>query len=131
AVVAVDASRVDQINILRATYEAMAAAVGRLPEAPRLALVDGLPVHGLPCPHVAVIDGDVCSAAIAAASILAKVTRDRLMVAMDALFPAYGFARHKGYPTPEHLDALARLGPCAEHRRCFAPVAAVLARTQG
>jgi ribonuclease HII len=128
AVVAVEASRIDQINILRATHEAMAAAVAHLPSEPRLALVDGLPVHGLPCPHLAVIDGDVCSAAIAAASILAKVTRDRLMHALDDHFPGYGFARHKGYPTPEHLEALRRLGPCAAHRRCYAPVAAVIAR---
>src|SRR5712692_77219 len=127
AVVAVSAPRVDQVNILRATHEAMATAVAQLPAAPRLALVDGLPVQGLSCPHLAVIDGDVCSAAIAAASILAKVTRDRLMLEMDALFPGYGFARHKGYPTPEHLKALQRLGPCAAHRRCFAPVAAVVA----
>lgn len=131
AVVAVPAARIDQINILRATHEAMAAAVTLLPSTPRLALVDGLPVHGLPCPHLAVIDGDVCSSAIAAASILAKVTRDRLMAEMDTLFPGYGFARHKGYPTPEHLEALQRLGPCAAHRRGFAPVAAVLARQQG
>jgi ribonuclease HII len=131
AVVAVAAARIDQINILRATHEAMAAAVAQLPAAPRLALVDGLPVHGLPCPHLAVIDGDVCSAAIAAASILAKVTRDRLMHDLDATFPGYGFARHKGYPTPEHLEALERLGPCAVHRRGFAPVAAALSRQQG
>jgi ribonuclease HII len=131
AVVAVSAPRVDQVNILRATHEAMAAAVAQLPAAPRLALVDGLPVHGLSCPHLAVIDGDVCSAAIAAASILAKVARDRMMVELDALFPGYGFARHKGYPTPEHLQALHRLGPCAVHRRSFAPVAAALGRMQG
>jgi ribonuclease HII len=79
---------------------------------------------------VAVIDGDACCAAIAAASILAKVTRDRLMVELDAVFPGYGFARHKGYPTPEHLKALHRLGPCPVHRRSFAPVAAALARLQ-
>jgi ribonuclease HII len=131
AVVAVEPARIDRVNILRATYEAMAAAVARLPEAPSLALVDGLPVHGLPCAHLAVIDGDACCAAIAAASILAKVTRDRLMVELDAVHPGYGFARHKGYPTPEHLEALARLGPCPHHRRSFAPVAAALARVQG
>jgi ribonuclease HII len=130
-VVAVAPGRIDRVNILRATHEAMAAAVARLPEAPRLALVDGLPVHGLPCSHLAVINGDACCAAIAAASIVAKVTRDRLMVELDALFPGYGFARHKGYPTPEHLEALQRLGPCAVHRRSFAPVAAALARGQG
>lgn len=131
AVVAVPPARIDQVNILCATHQAMAASLMRLPAAPRLALVDGLPAHGLPCPHLAIIDGDVCSAAIAAASILAKVTRDRMMVALDAEFPGYGFARHKGYPTPEHLDALRRLGPCPAHRRSFAPVAAVLARGQG
>ena len=131
AVVAVAAPRIDHVNILRATHEAMSLAVALLPAAPRLALVDGLPVHGLPCPHLAVIDGDVCSAAIAAASILAKVTRDRLMMEMDAAFPGYGFARHKGYPTPEHLEALHRIGPCPEHRRSFAPVAAAIARLHG
>jgi ribonuclease HII len=130
AVIAVAAPRIDQINILRATHEAMAAALARLPHPPRLALVDGLPVHGLPCPHLAVIEGDACCAAIAAASILAKVTRDRLMVELDAAFPGYGFARHKGYPTPEHLEALHRLGPCPLHRRSFAPVAAAVARVQ-
>jgi ribonuclease HII len=130
AVNGVAAPRIDQINILRATHEAMAAALARLPEPPRLALVDGLPVHGLPCPHLAVIEGDACCSAIAAASILAKVTRDRLMVELDAAFPGYGFARHKGYPTPEHLEALHRLGPCPLHRRSFAPVAAALSRCQ-
>jgi ribonuclease HII len=131
AVAAVATPRIDQINILRATHEAMACALAQLSLAPRLALVDGLPVHGLPCPHLAVIDGDVCSAAIAAASILAKVTRDRMMAELDALFPGYGFARHKGYPTPEHIAALQRLGPCPEHRRSFAPVSAAMARLQG
>ncbi len=131
AVAAVSAERIDRINILRATHEAMAAALARLPEAPRLALVDGLPAHGLPCPHLAVIDGDVCCAAIAAASIVAKVIRDRMMVELDATFPGYGFARHKGYPTPGHREALRRLGPCAAHRRSFRPVAAVDAWLQG
>jgi ribonuclease HII len=130
AVVAVPAARIDRVNILRATHEAMATALARLPELPRLALVDGLPAHGLPCPHLAVIEGDACCAAIAAASILAKVTRDRLMVALDGAHPGYGFAQHKGYPTPRHRDALQRLGPCPEHRRSFAPVAACLARLQ-
>lgn len=130
AVVAVEPARIDRVNILRATHEAMALALAQLPQRPRLALVDGLPARGLPCPHLAVIKGDTCCAAIAAASILAKVTRDRLMRELDALFPAYGFARHKGYPTPEHLEALHRLGPCAIHRRTYAPVAAALARMQ-
>jgi ribonuclease HII len=130
AVVAVEPARIDRINILRATYEAMATALAQLREPPRLALVDGLPAHGLPCPHLAVINGDACCAAIAAASILAKVTRDRLMAELDACFPGYGFARHKGYPTPEHLEALHRLGPCSIHRRSYAPVAAALARLQ-
>jgi ribonuclease HII len=129
-IAAVEPGRIDCINILRATHEAMALALSQLPEPPRLALVDGLPVHGLPCPHLAVISGDACCAAIAAASILAKVTRDRIMVELDTFFPGYGFARHKGYPTPEHLEALHRLGPCAIHRRSYAPVAAALARMQ-
>jgi ribonuclease HII len=130
AVVAISAARIDQVNILRATHEAMAAAIARLAQPPRLALVDGLPVGGLACAHLAVIDGDVCCASIAAASILAKVPRDRLMADLDLLHPGYGFARHKGYPTPEHREALDRLGPCPEHRRSFAPVAAALARCQ-
>jgi ribonuclease HII len=121
AVSVVAAARIDEINILRATHEAMADALRDLPTLPHVALVDGLPVRGLPCPHQAIVKGDLCCVSIAAASIVAKVTRDRLMVALDAEHPGYGFARHKGYPTPAHYRALHSLGPCPIHRRSFRP----------
>jgi ribonuclease HII len=115
--------RIDAINILRATHEAMAAALAALPAPAAYALVDGLPVAGLPCPHRAIVKGDSLCISIAAASIVAKVTRDRLMCRLDALHPGYGWAKNKGYPTPDHLEALRRLGPCPLHRRSFRPVA--------
>ena len=114
---------IDSLNILRATHLAMARALGQIVPPPDLALVDGLPVNGLPVPHRAIVGGDAASLSIAAASILAKVTRDRLMVALAARHPEYGFERHKGYGTKAHLDALRRHGPCPAHRRSFAPVA--------
>jgi ribonuclease HII len=102
----------------------MARALGQLSPLPDLALVDGLPVRsGLPVPHRAIVGGDAASLSIAAASVVAKVTRDRLMTALAAQHPAYGFERHKGYGTRAHLDALRRHGPCPAHRRSFAPVA--------
>jgi ribonuclease HII len=122
SVAAIGPERIDRINILRATEEAMAEALRKLPELPALALVDGLPARGLPCPHRAIVKGDTCCVSIAAASIVAKVARDRLMADLDACYPGYGFARHKGYPTPEHQDALRRLGPSPIHRRSFRPV---------
>ena len=114
---------IDTLNILNANYLAMRRAVAALgvPQ-PDLALVDGNPVKGLPISHRAIVKGDASSLSIAAASIVAKVTRDRWMDAQDALYPGYGFARHKGYGTHEHLDALRRLGPCPIHRRTFGPV---------
>jgi ribonuclease HII len=119
----VDVPTIDARNILRATLEAMARCIAGLDPAPELVLIDGnrLP-PGLALPARAIVDGDATEAAIGAASIIAKVTRDRLMVELDAVFPGYGFARHKGYGTPEHLTALTRLGPCAQHRLSFAPV---------
>jgi len=114
---------IDSLNILRATHLAMKRAIEKLAPPPDLALVDGLPVKGLPVPHRAIVGGDASSLSIAAASVMAKVTRDRLMVELAAEFPAYGFDRHKGYSTKAHLDALRRHGPCAAHRRSFAPVA--------
>ena len=114
---------IDSLNILRATHLAMARAVAQLAPLPDLALVDGLPVRGLPVPHRAIVGGDAASLSIAAASVMAKVTRDRLMVELAAQFPAYGFERHKGYGTREHLEALRRHGPCPAHRKSFAPVA--------
>ncbi len=117
------AEEIDGINILRATHLAMARAVEALPQQPDHALVDGLPVRGLSVGHTALVGGDALSLSIAAASIIAKVTRDRLMVALDAAHPQYGFARHKGYGVRQHLDALRKHGPCPAHRRTFAPVA--------
>jgi ribonuclease HII len=119
---AVEPSDIDRLNILCATHRAMREAVERLAPPADHALVDGLPVPTLPCPHTALVKGDARSYAIAAASVLAKVTRDRRMVEADRLYPVYGFARHKGYPTREHLAALERHGPCPLHRRSFAPL---------
>ncbi len=120
---ALDAGDVDRLNILRATHEAMRRAVLGLACQPDHALIDGLPVHPFPIPHTAIVDGDSISLSIAAASVIAKVTRDRMMEAFDAQFPAYGFSRHKGYPTCQHLAILARDGPCPIHRYSFRPVA--------
>ena len=124
----VDAARIDAINILRGAHEAMRQAVAELPPGlyPDLALIDGLPVRPFPVAQVALVRGDCRSASIAAASIVAKVTRDRLMRDYHRLYPAYGFAEHKGYPAPTHLRALAETGVCPLHRRTFRPVAAVL-----
>ena len=123
AVAEASVEEIDRLNILRATHLAMARAVQGLPSKPDHALVDGLPVRGLPIDHTAVVEGDTLSLSIAAASIIAKVTRDRLMVELDTRFPQYGFARHKGYGVREHLEALRNHGPCPAHRRTFAPVA--------
>ncbi|WP_290888445.1 ribonuclease HII [Arenimonas sp.] len=119
---------IDRLNILHATLAGMSRAVRALAPAATLALVDGnrLP-PGLPCPAQALVKGDAREPAIMAASILAKVARDQLMRELEHAHPGYGFALHKGYPTPEHLEALRRLGPCPQHRRSFAPVRACLA----
>ena len=119
-----DAAEIDDINILRATHRAMARAVSSLPGGvPDHALVDGLPVKGLPCSSTAIVKGDAKSFLIAAGSILAKVTRDHIMDEMDQLYPQYGFAKHKGYPTAEHLAALREHGACPIHRHSYRPVA--------
>ena len=123
AVAEASVEEIDRLNILRATHLAMARAIGTLPRQPDHALVDGLPVRGLPVEHTALVEGDSLSLSIAAASILAKVTRDRLMVELDVQYPQYGFARHKGYGVREHLEALRNHGPCPAHRRTFQPVA--------
>ena len=125
SIVSVEADEIDRLNILQATLIGMARALRQLDPAPQLALIDGnrLP-RDLPCAGRAVVRGDALEPAISAASILAKVARDRRMLELDAEFPGYGFALHKGYPAPVHLAALARLGPCREHRQSFAPVRA-------
>jgi ribonuclease HII len=126
-VIVVEAEEIDRLNIFQATMAGMSRAVAGLSPVAHEVLVDGnkLP-RDLPCAGRAIVGGDALEPAISAASILAKVTRDRLMVTLDALHPGYGFAVHKGYPTPAHLDALQRLGPCPQHRRSFAPVTRAL-----
>ena len=116
-----------ELNILHAAGLAMRRAVEALAVTPALALVDGNYAFKLPCEVRTVVGGDGKSKSIAAASILAKVPRDRLMVEMDTLYPGYGFARHKGYNAPIHLEALVAMGPCAIHRRAWRPVRLVLA----
>ncbi|HEY6941882.1 ribonuclease HII [Dokdonella sp.] len=127
SVVAVDIDEIDRLNILGATLAGMERALRALQTIPVLALIDGnrLP-RDLPCRARAIVDGDAIEPAIGAASILAKTERDRIMRAFDDVHPGYGFARHKGYSTPEHLVALERLGPCAIHRRGFEPVRRLL-----
>lgn len=114
---------IDRVNILRATHAAMRRAVRRLSQAPDHVLIDGLPVRPFPAAHTAIVEGDAKSLSIAAASVIAKVTRDRLMTELDQRYPLYGFARHKGYPTRDHLARLAAHGPCPIHRFTFHPVA--------
>jgi ribonuclease HII len=121
-IAAASAGEIARINILRASQLAMARALARLPSPPTLALVDGNQAPALPCPVRCVIGGDAMSLSIAAASILAKVTRDRAMARLDRRWPGYGFASHQGYATAVHRAALARLGPTPHHRRGFAPV---------
>jgi ribonuclease HII len=117
-------ARIDRDNILRASLWALARAVAALPVKPRLVFVDGRDRIDASCDCEAVISGDAIIASIAAASIVAKVTRDRLMIRLGLIYPGYGFEHHKGYSVPEHFAALARLGPTIHHRRSFAPVAA-------
>lgn len=119
---AASAAEIGAVNILRATHLAMARAVARLGAMPDLALVDGNQPPRLPCPVRCVVGGDALSLSIAAASILAKVVRDRAMARLDPRWPGYGFARHAGYPTAAHREALVRLGPTPHHRRGFRPV---------
>lgn len=123
AVAKKSAAEIDQLNILRATHAAMRAAWEILKPRPDHVLIDGLPVPQFPCPQTALVGGDAISLSIAAASIIAKVERDREMEEMDRLYPEYGFAKHKGYPTAEHFAKLRLHGPCPIHRRSFAPVA--------
>jgi ribonuclease HII len=123
AIAAVDVETIDRINIRRASLLAMRLAVQQLAHSPDFLLIDGRDTIDWPCPQQAVIRGDATSLSIAAASILAKVHRDRLLVDLDRQFPGYGLARHKGYGCPEHMVALARMGPTPLHRKSFNPVA--------
>ncbi|MCL4181478.1 MAG: ribonuclease HII [Verrucomicrobia bacterium] len=121
-VASLEAPRVDALNILRATHQAMRQAIAGIQPPPQHILLDGRPASLLNLPVTPLVKGDTLSYSIAAASVLAKVTRDRLMLEYDLRYPGYGFAVHKGYGTPEHLAALQRLGPCPIHRRSFAPL---------
>ncbi|TAK77288.1 MAG: ribonuclease HII [Gammaproteobacteria bacterium] len=117
---------IDHINILQASLLAMQRAVVRLKIQPQLALIDGNRCPILPCQAQAIIQGDALEPSISAASIVAKVIRDRIMLMLDKKYPHYGLAKHKGYPTAQHVEAIRQHGPCRIHRRSFAPVAACL-----
>ncbi|MCH7506713.1 MAG: ribonuclease HII [Proteobacteria bacterium] len=127
SVVAIEPAEIDRINILQATLLGMQQAVEQLLPPPSLALIDGNQAPQLDCAVRTIVQGDSLEPAISAASILAKVTRDRLMKKLHIDYPDYGFDRHKGYPTADHLARLARYGPCPIHRRSFAPVRKVTA----
>jgi ribonuclease HII len=122
AVASADVAEIDALNILQATLVAMRRAIEALAPAPTEALIDGNQVPRLSCPARAIVKGDRDVAAISAASILAKTARDAVLAELHVIYPRYGFARNKGYGTPEHLAALAQHGPCPAHRRSFAPV---------
>ena len=124
----VSAKEIDDINILQATFLAMQRAFDQLEIKPDLALIDGNKSPKLICKTQTIIGGDAKSLSIAAASIIAKVSRDRIMHQLDLTHPHYGFARHKGYGTAAHAAALAKHGPCGEHRKSFKPIALLLAR---
>ena len=130
SVASVSAGEIDETDILSARMKAMQLAIDGLAPRPDFALIDGNRDHGkfaaVTTPHRCIVGGDAHAASIAAASILAKVSRDREMVEVDRLYPGYGIAGHKGYPTPVHLEALKRLGPTPIHRRSFGPVRALL-----
>jgi ribonuclease HII len=119
----IEAEEIDQINILKATHKAMAMAAQQI--NPQYALVDGLPVKGLPCESRSIVKGDALSISISAASVIAKVTRDRIMIRLDEKYPEYGFTSHKGYGTKQHLTALQKFGAISEHRKTFRPVASL------
>jgi ribonuclease HII len=123
AIAAVDVDTIDRINIRRASLLAMRTAVEQLAVAPDYLLIDGCDTVDWPCPQQAVVQGDATSFSVAAASVLAKVHRDRILVELDAVYPGYGLARHKGYCVAEHLEALRRLGPTPLHRKSYQPVA--------
>ena len=123
AIAAVDVETIDRINIRNASLLAMRLAIQQIAPAPDYLLIDGLDTIDWPCPQQAVVQGDSTSFSIAAASVLAKVHRDRLLVEYDAVYPGYGLARHKGYCSREHMAALSRLGPTPQHRKSYQPVA--------
>lgn len=123
AVASASVEEIDHLNILRATHLAMRRAIAQLTPPPEHALIDGLPVRPFPLPQTALVKGDSLSLSIAAASILAKVSRDQTMLVLDQKYPEYQFARHQGYGTALHLELLRRHGPCPAHRRSFSPVA--------
>ena len=127
AVEFVDVDEIDRVNILQATLNGMQRAVSKLDPAPQRAIIDGNRAPSLDCEVQTVIGGDRLIASISAASILAKVYRDRLMRSMHCLYPEYGFDRHKGYPTAWHLERLRKHGPCPIHRKSFAPVRKAIA----
>ncbi len=122
AVVVVDVETIDRINIRQAAWQGMNRALEQLQPRADHVLVDGLRIRWLTYPQTALVQGDARSYSIAAASVLAKVTRDRIMRELDKQYPGYGFAHHKGYSTPQHFAALEKLGPCAIHRKSFAPI---------
>jgi ribonuclease HII len=130
AVGCVEVEVIDAVNILQATKRAMAQALGRLAATPDHLVIDALTLRDVELPQRAIIDGDAQSCSIAAASIVAKVTRDRICDEYDDRYPAYGFRQNKGYGTRRHYDALLAEGPCAWHRRSFAPIRALLAGEQ-
>jgi len=125
-----EVEEIDRVNILQASLRAMQRAVAALKPAAGYALVDGNHCPELPCPAQAIVRGDSLVAAISAASIMAKVTRDREMIELDARYPGYGLAQHKGYPSRLHMEALQRLGVLPVHRRSYAPVRRILERQQ-
>lgn len=130
SVAVVDHEVIDRINILQATFQAMRQAIASLKKRPVIAIIDGslAPLGTVPC--LTVVKGDALCPSVSAASIIAKVTRDRLLKEYDALWPEYGFASHKGYGTPMHLEKLRLLGPCPIHRKSYAPVQALIAPQQ-
>lgn len=126
----IDVGTIDDINIYQATVQGMYQVLKNLTLQPEAALIDAVPLRELKIPYQSIINGDALSASIAAASIVAKVERDRLMLEYDRLFPEYGFAKNKGYATKEHQAALHRFGPCPIHRKSFEPVKSMLTITQ-
>lgn len=124
--VLIDAETIDRVNIYQATINGMYEAILSLNPTPQKVLIDAVRLDNLGIPSLSIIKGDAKSASIAAASIIAKVTRDRLMMKYDEMYPEYGFAKHKGYGTAEHIAALRKYGPCPIHRRSFEPIASMI-----